>query len=108
MIEFKTLFDVYRWATRTGSVVDTNPQIFHPCGLFEDQMEQLKNVFKCYIWTPKTEAMPFAFADLTERYLAWDGSQIKIINHGYDSTWVDSNGLAFDFTHWMHLPELPG
>jgi hypothetical protein len=108
MIEFKTLFDVYRWATRTGSVVDTNPQIFHPCGLFEEDMEKVEKIFERHLWTDRQKLMPLALADCSERYLATDGQRVTIINHGYDSTWVDSNGLPFDFTHWMHLPELPG
>jgi hypothetical protein len=107
MIEFETLFDVYSWATRTGSVTDTNPQIFHPYGLFEEDMEKVDKIFRRYLWTHKNDRMPLALADLSERYLATDGQRVTIINHGFDATWVDSNGLAFEFTHWMYLPELP-
>lgn len=107
MREFKTLFDVYVWATRTGSVVDTNPQIFHPCGLFDDEMEQLEKVMLNHMWVDRNKERPVAKSDLSERYLAWDGKRTAIINHGYDLTWVDSNGLAFDFTHWMFIPEAP-
>ncbi len=107
MREFKTLFDVYRWATRTGSVVDTNPQIFHPCGLFEDEMEQLEKVMQKHMWVDRSKERPVAMPDLSERYLATDGKRVTIINHGYDSTWVDSSGLAFEFTHWMPLPGGP-
>jgi len=46
MREFETLFDVYIWATRSGSVVDTNPQIFHPCGLFEEDMQKVEKIFE--------------------------------------------------------------
>lgn len=58
-------------------------------------------------WIDVNERMPIAYTDLTERYLAWDGKRITIINHGYDFAWVDSSGLPFDFTHWMPIPKGP-
>ena len=59
-------------------------------------------------WILRADQEPEIKDDCSEEYLAWDGDCIRIINHGYDNVWLTSNGLAFDFTHWMPLPEPPG
>ena len=58
-------------------------------------------------WIRRSIQEPEIKDDLSEEYIAWDGKRVAIIKHGYDNVWVTSNGLPFDFTHWLYLPNPP-
>jgi hypothetical protein len=58
-------------------------------------------------WIKRSDQQPEIKDDLSEEYLAWNGTRMGIIRHGYDNVWLIEDGLAFDFTHWRYLPEPP-
>lgn len=58
-------------------------------------------------WVRRVDQEPESKDDCSERYLAWNGEYVTIINHGWDNYWLDARGLICDFTHWMALPDAP-
>jgi len=115
MQRFKSLFDIYEWVTKTGSVTDSEPPIFHPSGLFEDDLQELKEVLigsmvdarknKFVSWISRYEAEPPQ--EMSGTYLGWNGKWTTIICHGYYNVWLDATGIPFSFSHWAYIPEGP-
>lgn len=112
--EIKNLSDVLRWITRTGSVTDTNHQIFHPCGLFEEDMDAVIEIVERELWKPIQ-----SLYDLDPKFIFENSflmfsekNWVRVAYHGYDDkgkiVWFFGDGEVMENpTHWRYMPKPP-